>query len=955
MRILKIKQGLTSFSQSTNKIDWKDILTNKREEYDIPETPALQAILDLFSLPSDPDKILETITGQVSLRNVIDAIDSLVAMGWTSINAWKAIDRVSDKIRADASSKEIFTLLNSDKQLPNLDDGVQSIKPLLLKFKTSISRWRNVLGLLKTVNTPQHYQIIAQAKPAIDVLLSQEVQNYIEDIETSMLGAPQKGIPGAVQTLKWLEKTIPAKIKGGQSSKNKGIDSKPDVKTMNFNDKDEIASAMENLDDVKNRFSDYDPNNKEHFNRVYLLGVEAGKDLFSKEILRFRSKKYNSDNYQTGMESASSKVKGNKDNSKKVLDLYPYGKNLDDVVNFASWITFLLCVSESKTSSIDPGTLEKVCERYILRLNARFPAWTRIPDFSRLPYLMQSDASKQSNPVNNYEDAVDAGINLFSSVVIKNEQLYNFDNTNEAIGAQIARDKMATFRNQIEQLANQNGTSNNSLEIFVSSASFLFCLMGSGTTSNSLNAVKKLWQEHTAKMTQAIPNWYFIKEFSELNNLKSDVLNNPTNMDASEGDIRTTWQSGISQGLKEFERMKNDKNIKLGADAIAAENYAKSYLESIVDKVVTSILSAKSFNKKSLTTFSEQAFLIIALTKAKATGANNYNLKANQEVMFGKLDANWRGWQETQIFSELSQMSTSGGFGIGFSSKKAMEIWQNLMPKTIARIKGDVEKDPKLANSLHFKKLFSNGWLISRPNDLEKEFGQKLITPESVQVAKETIRHSSSLSSSNVDLTADYILNRIAGWCSGNFDYESMEPAAQQNMAKKYYQDSNQQPTATNPGTKQPYSEGSSFLANQNALAPRNQSQNSISPLAQTSNPGTFMILRPNNTQVVPYSNPGTAVIPRQEMNVRPVPGPGNSIIPRPSMGVDYAKQPPYKNDLYKLDPAVINKEKEKQEKQKDNKVRSGTYSGAQFLGTICMALTILLARATEQENLPLD
>lgn len=944
MRITQFKQqGLISLSQSANKIDWKDILTNKRAEYDIPETPAIQAILDLFSLPSDPEKALETITGQISLQNVINAIDSLTAMGWVSTNAWKAVDRVSDKIRADATSEQIVGMVNSDKPLPALGPGVQSIKPELSKFKSSISRWRNVLGLLRAVNIPKYYQIIAQAKPAIDVLLSQEVQSYIDGVETSMLGAPSKGVPGAIQTLKWLSETIPAKT--NQSSKAKGVESKPDIKTMDFNNKDEIAAAMENIDEVKNKFSDYDSNNEEHFNRVYLLGIESGKDLFTKEILRFRSKKYNSDNYQNGMETAASIVKGNKENVKKVLGLYAYGKNIDDVINFTSWTTFLLCVSESKTSSIDPGTLEKVCEKYVLRLNTRFPAWTRIPDFSKLPYLMQSDNAKQSNPDDNYNDSVDAGINLFSSIVIANDSLYNV-NKNDVKGSNKAQQTMGLLKNQIIALAKRNGTSEKELENFIVAASFLFCLVGSGTTSASMNSVKKLWQVYTGQMTQSIPNWNSIKELSELNNLKSDVLNNPTNMDASEGDIIAAWQTGINDGLTQFEKRKNDQNIKFNGDVNSAESYVRSYMETRANKVVTSILLSKSFNKKALMVFASEATLLMALIKAKAVGVGNYNLKSSQTEMYRKLDVNWRGWQETQIFGELAQMSTSGGFGNGFSPEKAMQVWQKLMPKTIARIKGDVENNPALARTIRFKKLFSNGWIISSPNELEATFGEKLIFPESIQVAKETIRHSSSLKASNEDSTADYILNRIAAWCSGNYDYEDLEPAAQQNMAQKYYKDNGQQPatTQTPSGTKQPsWSDFPSFPQNNQNALPTPENQNSLAP-GKTQN-----AISPWTPKALP-PGPGTAVIPRPNMGVGPVSGPGTAVIQRPNMGVGPVKQGPYQ-----LDPAEVNREQEKQKKQKDKKVKDGIYVGFQFLGTISMALAQLLATATERENLILE
>lgn len=925
MRILKLKPSLFTFSQSTTKIDWKDILTNKQSEYGIQKTPALQAILDLYSLPTDQDGALKEITGQLSLGNIINSIDSLITLGWTSINAWKAIDRVADRIKKDATSEEIVSILSSNKPLPDLEPGVQSIKQELSKFKNSISRWRNAIGLLKNANNPSYYEIFAPAKEAINVLLSNEVQTYIDGVETSMYGSPRKEVPGAIQTLKWLKETIPALV-FSQSQKQKGtrkVDTKPDIKTIDFNNQDEVAEAMEHLEDVKNNFSDYDPNNEDHFNRVYLLGIEAGKELFSKEILRFRTKKYNCDDYQNGMEKASAKMKANKENVKTVLSLYDYGRNLDEVVNFGEWVSFLLCISDSKTSSIDPGTLENLCGKYVTRLNGRFPAWTRIPDFSRLPFLMQADKAKQSNPEDDYDDAVLEGINLFFDYIVKDENKYAVEE--ESGGSEKALETMKSKKQEIQALAKQNNTNQKLLHRFVVAASFLFCLIGSKTKSNSPKAISNLWAQYTTHMTQGIPNWNDIPELAELNVLKKDSFSIPTKETATEADIKAAWQSGMTEGLSELDVIATSQDIEFKGDIKAAKVDAGKYINSLSNQVATSISLSKTFNQKNLALFARQAVVIYAMIKAQATGKGNYNLKSTLQGMFANLDLRWKGWEDTQIFSALEKMKTTGGFGSGFSSEKAMEIWQNMMPKAIARIKAEVDKNPALANNQKFKYLFSNGWVLSKPNQLEEVFGEKLVFPESVQVAQETVRYSSTLKASNTDLTADYILNRVAAWCSGKGDYTDLEPASTQNMAQKYYQgdQSSGQPPSNPPGTRTPtWSDFPSFQqTNPTAIGPSNQ---------KMLNPG-----------------PGTAIAPRKNMGIQPVNDQNKNLALRPNMGVGPARNLEAPRNPIQLEPAELQKKNKPQDQ-----IKNGVYVGFQFLGTISVVLAILLSRATDKGNL---
>ncbi|MCK9434231.1 MAG: hypothetical protein M0R32_05265 [Candidatus Cloacimonetes bacterium] len=934
MQIYKYQeyQGLLSIAQATPGIDWRDVLTNKRDKYQIPETPAMQAILDLYSLPNNESQARADFIKQVGNEKIADAIVLL------KDNFKKPLDNIIDRIPASIDLEKIVSMAagaTTSNPLPKLEEGVESLEDAIKKYKNNVLRWRNVLELLQSVNSPEYNDIFYPAKEAIRALLAPDIVQYLETVEKAIYGNVQKGIPNSKDTLKWLTKTISKKVaedsKTESKKQNTKTDYKPDLKNLNFGNKEEVSAAIENLSDVKNSFSsEYDKNSPEHFNKLYQLGIASGKNRFLESVIKFRTIKYNCDNYQNGIQTATAKMQANENNVRTVLSLYKYGMELDEVVNFTEWVSFLLFISDSECSSIDEGALEKLCEQYVLRLNKRFPAWTQIPAFSKLPYLMQENKSKQSDPEGNYEDSVFEGINLFSRIVLADQKKYDVDEDESLLGSEKAQKTMMSLENKIKELAKTNRTSKKRFEAFVSAASFLFCLIGSGTKSVSPNAVKRLWKTYTGQMSQLIPNWSTISELSELNNLTSDILNNPTATEASQGDIESVWQRGVSTGIAKFDEFRSNANIQF-EDFDGGKQKAKEYMMGISSLVGTTIAVSKTFNEGRLNTFANAATQILAMVESKAKGINGINLKDSLSDLFGDLDKSWAGWSKYDFFEKLQKIKSDGNISSSFSSEKAMEIWEGLGPKAIEKIKGDLSSNPKLAEREGFKYLLSNPWLLSKPKQLEEAFKQKLVYPESMLQAKEAIAYASSLRISNTALATDYILNRIAAWSGGKYNYDDLDPFNQQDYAQKFYkgkgsdQGQNQGQGANQPQTPPTWSDFPSFQG-YNQLP--NSSQGALPPSSQKmlpSGPGTNIATRPN-----------MGVSPARNTDVGPA---------RTQMGPD--------GRPIQLDPAQLNQEQTtpKPEGKNEQKFKEGVFVSIQFIGTISVALAMLLSKGISSKN----
>lgn len=582
----------------------------------------------------------------------------------------------------------------------------------------------------------------------------------------------------------------------------KGIVPVPKFEEINFSDADSLGAAMSNLSEVVGEFQERyskDPNKEQHFEKLYNMGVEAGKNMFLNNVVSKKGESYYCDNPNQGIENAKQSMALNIEKSKKLL--VSQGLKLDSILNFARYITYLLCIYWSETSS-NLHSIEEESEKYINALNNRFPLWKDIGDYKNLTSLMQKKNSAQ-DPGKQYKEIVEKGSDKFLDEIVGEQGKYIVTDIN---GGQLkAKAIMEKNEGALRGLATMGNVGEKSFLKFVELASFILCVANAGITSNtnSPKALSTMAKNYLQTLGQLLPNYFSLPDFKELSSKLQEMAAATDPSSASETEIQVAWDQGITKGLQEVEKtLSQDVSITGDKAKVIADGTA--YMKNVAPQVSKYFSTSKTFNAKSVQNASFAAIQIYILQTLKAVGQNGKDIKAQVKLLFETLDRSWDRWFSTGILDVISQFKASGGYGYSLSPEKAFAIWKKLSPKAIEKIRSSVAANPALKNHEGFKYLFSNPWSLTKPKDLESAFGRRLIYAENIVQAKEAISAAAGLRGSSIDASADYLLNRVAAWCSSMYDYDKLDPYNKQNLPKEHYPVQQNQPNQPNQQKPEP-------------------------------------------------------------------------------------------------------------------------------------------------------
>lgn len=627
-----------------------------------------------------------------------------------------------------------------------------------------------------------------------------EKQKDAEKIATEVIKKSQPN-----DSIEDLVKKALRKPSSNSGNSNKQSEKPTGLENVDFSNKDHVQKVFENAGKIREDFAGkFDPNNKEHIEKSYLLGSIAGTKIFWDEVVSpstFGTKgKFLVHDAGGGMAAAAAEMRENMQDGIGQLAQVKNGLTFLSLMQFSTWCSILICIAEGEVYNQIPNAIENESEAYITRLNTAFPFWVKVGKLARLQNLLRKGNEQTQDASKTYENAVLYGKQRFNAEIAANQNVYQIEDMSS--GLEKASTVMQSKASEILALAQTNGTSSKNLMTFVSTATLLFCVMYSNTKSVPAKRLISFCSNNIKSMNIDMPNWYAIPELNNLNSLLHDKIS----PNATPSEVESSWVAGIGNGVGVFNtQWINNSNISFANDAKGSVAIAKKVLDDISDFVSQYLaVNNTNYNSKNLTNFAQDALVVLALSYSKASGQNGYDLKTQINGLLDNMDKLWSQWESQPFFNEISRVRSAAGLS-KLNPERSEQIWHKVNEKVFPLIRSAISgiEDNEVKQKLNG--LLSNPHTLTSPRDVGQVIGSKHMTAEKSYMANKAIQELQKLKGANIDSLADFLIRRIAGWASSVHDYEKIIPYDVAESAKKKFR----APSggSSNQGTQSPASQ----------------------------------------------------------------------------------------------------------------------------------------------------